>query len=147
MGGVAQSVLGCNGSGLYLEKEKNNNNNKNPWGIKYLQKISSCVNNRKIQYSENGLVFNKFENFMILLLLFIAYFICRCLFSQAAWIRVFHQLVRTKRPTLPGLWPPLPAEPVPLVTLMGLGRVSSAEALLPTSLSIHVSVSLSILQP
>lgn len=59
---------------------------KNAWGIKYLQKISSCVNNRKIQYSVSGPVFNKFENFMILLLLFIAYFICRCLFSQAARI-------------------------------------------------------------
>lgn len=59
---------------------------KNARGIKYLQKISSCVNNRKIQYSVSGPVFNKFENFMILLLLFIAYFICRCLFSQAAWI-------------------------------------------------------------
>lgn len=62
---------------------------KNPWGIKYLQKISSCVNNRKIQYSASGPVFDKFENFMILLLLFIAYFICRCLSSRPAWIWVF----------------------------------------------------------
>lgn len=75
-----------NCSDLYFGK-------KNPWGIKYLQKISSCVNNRKIQYSASGAVFNKFENFMILLLLFIAYFICRCLSSQAAWIWVFDHLV------------------------------------------------------
>ena len=77
-----------NCSDLYFEK--------NPWDIKYLQKISSCVNNRKIQYYASGLVFNKFENFMILLLLFIAYFICRCLFSQAAWIWVFDHLVPTQ---------------------------------------------------
>lgn len=120
-----------NCSDLYFEK--------NPWGIKYLQKISSCVNNRKIQYSESGPVFNKFENFMILLLLFIAYFICRCLFSQAAWSWVFHQLAQSERPNYLGCShpcpaSPLPPEPVPLVTPMGCsgswhpGRVSSAAA-------------------
>lgn len=120
-----------NCSDLYFEK--------NPWGIKYLQKISSCVNNRKIQYSESGLVFNKFENFMILLLLFIAYFICRCLFSQAVWSWVFHQLVQSKRTNFLGCSHPCPASPLPpepvlLVTPMGCsgsrhpGRVSSAAA-------------------
>lgn len=101
----AFAVLRCamdfkfrNCSDLYFEK--------NPWGIKYLQKISSCVNNRKIQYSASGPVFNKFENFMILLLLFIAYFICQCLFSQAAWIWVFDRLVPTQSPNFPGREPP-----------------------------------------
>lgn len=101
----AFTVLRCamdfkfrNCSDLYFEK--------NPWGIKYLQKISSCVNNRKIQYSASGPVFNKFENFMILLLLFIAYFICQCLFSQAAWIWVFDHLVPTQSPNFPGREPP-----------------------------------------
>lgn len=111
------------GSDLYFEKErKKNNNKKNPWGIKYLQKISSCVNNRKIQYSENGLVFNKFENFMILLLLFIAYFICRCLFSQAAWMPGVSPTCANQEAKLPGLWLPLPTEPIPLVT-PGPGKV------------------------
>lgn len=96
-----------NCSDLYFEK--------NPWGIKYLQKISSCVNNRKIQYSASRPVFNKFENFMILLLLFIAYFICQCLFSQATWIWVFDHLERPNFPCWePSALPrPLPAEAWP----------------------------------
>ena len=114
-----------NCSDLYFEK--------NPWGIKYLQKISSCVNNRKIQYSASGPVFNKFENFMILLLLFIAYFICQCLFSQAAWIWLFDHLMPTRRPNSPCREPPAlprqrrgPLRPGPLAAPMGhaQGRVS-----------------------
>lgn len=107
-----------NCSDLYFEK--------NPWGIKYLQKISSCVNNREIQYSASGPVFNKFENFMILLLLFIAYFICQCLFSQAACIWMFDQLVPTERPNFPCRDPLAlpwrrccPLRPGPLAALMG----------------------------
>lgn len=118
-----------NCSDLYFEK--------NPLGIKYLQKISSCVNNRKIQYFVSGPVFNKFENFMILLLLFIAYFICQCLFSQAAWIRVFDHLVPTEHPKFPcrelvalapAPPPPPPAETCPARRTDGpcQGHVSSA---------------------
>lgn len=130
----ALAVLRCamdfkfrNCSDLYFEK--------NPWGIKYLQKISSCVNNRKIQYFASGPVFNKFENFMILLLLFIAYFICQCLFSQAAWIRVFDHLVPTEHPKFPcrepvalAPAPPPPAENCPARRTDGpcRGDVSSA---------------------
>lgn len=119
-----------NCSDLYFEK--------NPWGIKYLQKISSCVNNRKIQYSASGPVFNKFENFMILLLLFIAYFICQCLFSRAAWIWVFDHLVPTRSPNFPCREPPAlprrrrsPLRPGPLAALMGRAQEPGVRARFP----------------